>query len=392
LSVILNTTILNLIVKTFHGLENVLAKELKELGAENIAILKRAVSFDADKALLYKSNLRLRTALRILLPLTSFSAKNEDELYTKVKAFDWSPYLHNNQTLAVDAITFSNIFKHSKYVALKAKDAICDQFREKTGKRPSVDLISPTIQINLHIAEDKVTLSIDSSGEPLNRRGYRTQEHPATINEVLAAGMILMSGWDGKSVQFLDPMCGSGTLVMEAAMIASQMAPNLKRKEFGFMRWNDFDPNLWKEIVNEAKSAVATPAVNISGSDIDVRAIDVARQSALDFGLKQYINFAVKPFAETRHTGRGGVIIMNPPYDERLKSKDIVKLYSEIGRTFKHTYTGWDAWVISSNMEALKMIGLKPSSRHVLFNGSLECRFQQFSLYEGTKKGASVSE
>ncbi|HHU57737.1 MAG TPA: hypothetical protein GXZ39_05515 [Bacteroidales bacterium] len=376
---------MKLVAKTFHGLEQVLAGELEALGATNINVLKRAVSFDANKELLYRSNLQLRTAIRILQPLTTFKARNDEELYRAVKAYDWSPYLRDDQTLAIDPVVFSRFFTHSKYVALKVKDAICDQFRDKSGKRPSVDLQRPNLMINVHVAEDQFTLSMDSSGQPLNRRGYRTKEHPAPINEVLAAGMVMLSGYDG-SQPFLDPMCGSGTIVMEATMIAARMAPNLKRKEFGFMRWNNYDESLWKKIFDEAQAQVRTPPQRINGSDMALSAIDVSRHSALDFGLKQYIDFEVAPFSEVLPKGKNGIAIMNPPYDERMKSKDIVMLYTQIGDQLKQRFSGWNAWVISSNFEALKVISLKPAERHTLFNGSLECRFQKFDLYEGTKK------
>lgn len=376
---------MKLVAKTFHGLEQVLAGELEALGATNINVLKRAVSFDANKELLYRSNLQLRTAIRILQPLTTFKARNDEELYRAVKAYDWSPYLRDDQTLAIDPVVFSRFFTHSKYVALKVKDAICDQFRDKSGKRPSVDLQRPNLMINVHVAEDQFTLSMDSSGQPLNRRGYRTKEHPAPINEVLAAGMVMLSGYDG-SQPFLDPMCGSGTIVMEATMIAARMAPNLKRKEFGFMRWNNYDESLWEKIFDEAQAQVRTPPQRINGSDMALSAIDVSRHSALDFGLKQYIDFEVAPFSEVLPKGKNGIAIMNPPYDERMKSKDIVMLYTQIGDQLKQRFSGWNAWVISSNFEALKVISLKPAERHTLFNGSLECRFQKFDLYEGTKK------
>ena len=376
---------MKLVAKTLHGLEAVLAGELEALEAKNIQILKRAVSFDANKELMYKSNLHLRTALRILQPLTSFSARNEDELYKAVNKYDWSPYLSADQTLAIDSVVYSRFFTHSKYVSLKVKDAICHQFREKTGKRPSVDLQRPNLLINVHVAEDKFTLSMDSSGEPLNRRGYRTKEHPAPINEALAAGMVLLAGYDG-SRPFLDPMCGSGTIVMEATMIAAKMAPNIKREEFGFMRWGNFDINLWNKILEEAHKQIITPPERINGSDIALAAIDVSRHSALDFGLKKYIDFAVASFSDVRPMGRNGIVVMNPPYDERMKSKDIVALYTLIGDQLKRKFSGWDAWIISSNLEALKVISLKPAERHTLFNGSLECRYQKFDLYDGSKK------
>lgn len=376
-------TALKLVAKTFYGLETVLAKELAALGAQEITTLKRAVSFEADMALLYKSNLHLRTAIRILMPIATFNATSDIELYKKIKEMDWSKYLRADQTMAVDAITYSKIFTHSKYVSLKTKDAICDRFRDETGQRPSVDIESPTVLINIHIAEDQVTVSLDSSAEPLNRRGYRTNEHEAPINEVLAAGMVLLSEWDTKST-FIDPMCGSGTIVMEAAMIAANIAPNIKRKDFGFTRWNNFDAPLWEKIRHEAIEAQTTPTARICGSDISLRAIDTARQSALDFGLKQFIDFSCAPLEEVNPTSKKGVVIMNPPYGERLKTRDIVQMYIGIGNHLKRNFQGFDAWVISSNLEAMKLIGLKPSAKITLYNGALECRFEKFSLYEGS--------
>ncbi len=376
---------MRLVAKTFHGLENVLAAELVNIGAENVKLLKRAVEFEGDINVLYKANLWSRTALKILLPITTFKARNENELYKKVKEFDWSKILSNEQTLAVDSVVFSNYFKHSKFVALKVKDAICDRFVSETGKRPSVNLEQPDLLLNVHVVEDTFTLSADSSGLPLNRRGYRTKDHPSPINESLAAGMVLISGWNGKS-NFLDPMCGSGTIVLEATMIAANIAPNHKRSEFGFMKWKNYDPKLWDKIKRDAEAGIKTPEVKICGSDIAVWAIDIARRCALDFGLKKYIDFTVTPFNETRKPGKEGTLIMNPPYDERLRSSDIVKLYSETGSYLKKNYSGWDAWVISSNLEALKLIGLKPVEKQTLFNGSLECKFLKFAMYEGSKK------
>lgn len=376
---------MRLVAKTFFGLEKVLAKELEDLGAGNISILKRAVSFDANKELLYKSNLYLRSALRILQPLKTFTARNEDQLYKAVREYDWSHYFSNDKTFAIDPVVYSRFFQHSKYAALKVKDAICDQFRDKTGARPSIDPVRPDLLINLHIAEDKVTLSMDSSGDPLNQRGYRTKPYTAPINETLAAGMLLIAGYDG-SRHMMDPMCGSGTFLIEAAMIASRMAPNIKRREFGFMRWGNYDPELWKRITEEAKAKIVTPQHRIGGSDISVMAIDIARQSALDFGLKKYIDLSVKQFTEAEANGRGGLFITNPPYQERLKSRDIFLLYSELGSQLKHKFSGWDAWIISGNAEALKSVGLKPSTRQTLYNGALECNFQKFELYEGSRK------
>lgn len=376
---------MKLVAKTFYGLEDVLANELEALGAKNIEKLKRAVTFDASKELLYKANLHLRTAVRILQPVTTFRARNEDELYQRVKEFDWSHFLKPDQTLAIDAVAYSDVFTHSKYVALKIKDGIVDQFRERFGIRPSIDLERPTILLNVHVAQDKFTVSFDSSGESLNRRGYRTGEHPSPMNEVLAAGLVLMSGWDKKS-PFVDPMCGSGTIVLEAAMYAANIAPNLKRAEFGFTRWNNFDAELWQKVKAEAEEMIVAPKARIFGSDIVPAAIDIARQSALDYGLKQFIHFECKAFEELVPDQKNGTLIMNPPYGERLRPRDIVHLYLGIGKSLARNFEGYDAWIISSNIDAMELMDIVPVEKKVLYNGPLECRFARYPLYKGERK------
>ena len=372
---------MKLTAKTFHGLEKVLAKELEIVGAKNIKTIKRAVTFDASKEVMYRCNLHLRSAVRILEYVTSFVARNEDELYKNVKLIDWTHYLDVDDTFAIDAVVNSKYFKHSKYAAYRAKDAICDFFRDKTGKRPSIDVQRPTILINLHIAEEKVTISFDSSGETLNRRGYRTNEHEAPINEALAAGMILISGWKGDT-NFMDPMCGSGTIVIEAAMIAANIPPNIKRKEFGFMRWKNYDKLLWEKIVEEAKNNIKTPQIRINGSDIAIDFIDIARQSALDFGIKQYIDFKHTSFKEVRATAKKGTLIVNPPYNERLKV-NLGKLYVDIGNKLRKSFENWDVWVLSSNFDALELIDNKPIEKHFLLNGAIECGFWKYNTSSG---------
>ncbi|MCL2074123.1 MAG: THUMP domain-containing protein [Marinilabiliaceae bacterium] len=367
---------MKLTAKTFHGLEKVLAKELEGVGATNIKILKRAVSFDGNKEVMYRSNLHSRSAVRILEYVTSFDARNEDELYKKVKKLDWSHYMSVDDTFAIDAVVNSRFFKHSKFAALRAKDAVCDYFRDMTGKRPSIDLLRPTILINLHISEDKITISFDSSGETLNRRGYRTHTLEAPINEALAAGMIMISGWTGET-NFMDIMCGSGTIVMEAAMIAANIPPNLIRKEFGFMRWRNYDETLWQRIVEEAKNKIIVPKIRIYGSDISMDAIDIARQAALDFGLKQYIDFKLASFKETRPTAKTGTLIINPPYNERLKV-NLGKLYVDIGTKIKRSFENWNVWVLSSSFDALELIDPKPAKKHYLLNGPIECGFWNY--------------
>ena len=365
-----------LTAKTFQGLEKVLSKELETIGAKNIRINRRAVTYDGDKEVMYKSNLHLRTAIRVLEYVKSFDARNENELYREVKKIDWGHYLDNSKTFAIDAVVNSKYFTHSKFAALRAKDAICDYFREKTGDRPNIDLERPTILINILIVDEKITISFDSSGETLNRRGYRIFGHEAPINEALAAGMVLLTDWNG-GVNFMDPMCGSGTFVLEAAMIAANIPPNIKRKEFGFMRWRNFDKDLWEKIYNEAKTKIKTPENRIYGSDISIDSIDIARQSALDFELKQFIDFKISSFKDMRAQGKKGVLIMNPPYNERLKT-NLGKLYTDIGIKFRKSFPEWDTWVISSSVDALELIDPNPVKKFLLMNGKLECGFWKY--------------
>jgi len=376
---------LKLTAKTFQGLENVLAKELELLGAEDITILKRAVSFSGNKELLYKSNLHLRTALRILHPIYTFIATNENDLYKKVSEFDWSAYLKLSQTFAIDSVVFSDYFTHSKYVALKCKDAIVDQFRDKTGKRPSIETKTPDVQFNVHVYKDEFTISIDSSGDSLHKRGYRNSQHDAPLNEVLAAGMLLLTGWE-KSIPLIDPMCGSGTILMEATMIACNMPPQINRKTYGFMNWNDYEPELWNKVYEDAKSNIDKSEINITGGDISRRSIDISKESLIKFGFHRDVRINKISFMDFLPKSSTGMLIMNPPYGERQKEDDIFSLYKNIGSHLKQNFAGFDAWILSSNKDALKFIGLHPSKKLTLFNGALECKFQKFSLYQGSLK------
>jgi len=376
---------LKLLVKTFHGLEGVLSDELKELGARNVVPQKRAVSFEGDKELLYRANLHLRTALRILAPVLSFRARNENELYEKIFDYDWSRHLDNSKTFAIDSVVFGNVFKHSKYVALKTKDAIADQFRKRTGARPSVNVEEPDVNINVHVSGDRITVSLDSSGESLHRRGYRDGRHKAPLNEVLAAGMLKIAGWSPE-IPLFDPMCGSGTILLEAAMAARKMPPAWYREKFSFMSWPDYDDSLWQKIRREAGEKIESPRVNIVGADISMQAIDIAKQASLEFRLNREIKLSKGAFEKQEPPFKAGMIIMNPPYGERLKKDNIIEFYRTIGNVLKHRFTGFDAWIISSNFQAMKNIGLKPSEKYTLYNGPLESKFWKFKLYEGTMK------
>lgn len=375
---------MKLIAKTFHGLEEVLAEELVGLRATNVEPIRRAVAFEGDLSVLYQANLKCRTALRILKPIFSFEATHEKQLYKGIYEHDWEQYLAVDKTFSIDTAVQSDHFNHSKYVAYKVKDAIADQFMAKQNKRPDVDVIDPDLKINVHINKDTVSVSLDSTGESLHRRGYRDQAHIAPINEALAAGMILLSGWDPKTT-FVDPMCGSGTLLLEAAMIACNIPPAINRKHFTFMNWSNFDSKLWNKI--KADSEVKSfPDYKIYGSDIMRNNMEEIEQVFSKIDFVQEVRLKRKPFEQLEAPSSEGVIMMNPPYGERIQLDDAIEMYKMIGDQLKTNFTGYEAWVISSNLQAIKRVGLKPSKKIVLFNGALECKFVNFSLYKGTKK------
>jgi putative N6-adenine-specific DNA methylase len=373
------------LVKTLAGLEEVLAEEIRQLGGQNIQLMTRAVSFEGDKRLLYRANLELRTALRILVQIHTGRARNENGLYRLIKSIDWEKYMGVNDTLAVDAVTSSRIFNHSKYAALVTKDAIVDQFRDKYHRRPSVNLIAPKLRVNIYIFEDQCTISIDSSDDSLHKRGYRIDALDAPINEVLAAGMVLKSGWKADSA-FVDPMCGSGTILIEAALYATNRAPQLTREHFGFVRWPDFDEELWNNIRQEAIERITDFPHGLYGFDKDFKAVRLSEQNAMAAGLEEVVEIKRKPFERLQAPADKGVIMINPPYDERLVKDDIGAFYEMIGDQLKQQFPGFEAWIISANFDALKRVGLRSSSRQQLFNGPLECRLVQYELYEGSEK------
>ncbi|TRX66520.1 class I SAM-dependent RNA methyltransferase [Carboxylicivirga sp. M1479] len=376
---------MKLLIKTFHGLEEVLAEELREIGAKDVTPIKRAVTCSGDKELMYKANLHLRTALRVLVPIFTFKAENEDELYKNIYDYDWSAYINEDSTFAIDAVAFSDFFKHSKFLALKSKDAIVDQFREKSGKRPSINIEKPDLQINIHVSHDQFTVSLDSSVESLHRRGYRDPNHKAPLNEALAAGMLKIAKWH-KDIPLLDPMCGTGTILMEAAMMACDMPANYKRKHFGFMSWGDFDKALWEKVYSEAESKIRYPKVNIVGGDNNAQAVDMAKTASLDFRLNRQIRIVRSNMEDHMPTAPRGMMITNPPYGERLTKDNIDEFYKKIGTHLKRNYTDWQAWIITSNFDALKQVGLRPDSKYTLYNGPLECKYVAYDMFEGEMK------
>ena len=406
----------SMLAKTFKGLEEVLAQELIELGANDVLIERRAVSFKGDKALLYRANLCLRTALRVLVPVISFKTKNTDGLYEQLKRLDWSRYMTEDTSFAIDATVYSETFRNSLFVTYRVKDAIADYWNRKTGKRPNVSTREPDLLVNVHIANEQVTVSLDSSGESLHKRGYRVATTEAPINEVLAAGMLLMAGWKGQS-DFYDPMCGSGTLLIEAALIARNIAPGVFRQSFAFEKWKDFDAELWNDVYND-DSAERDFNHHIYGSDASFYAIQQAAKNVKSAGVQKDIDLRQirmeeikNPFSlpcageelcsiglpvAVRRTSEGGVsslVMLNPPYGERLASnKDMEELYAKIGTALKHQFAGSTAWIISSNAAAMKCIGLKPSKKYRLLNGELDCQFNRYDLFAGKRNNQMVND
>jgi putative N6-adenine-specific DNA methylase len=397
----------SMLAKTFKGLEEVLAQELIELGANNVLIERRAVSFMGDKSLLYRANLCLRTALRVLVPIATAERgkgkdkgmKPEDWIYATAKAIDWSRYMTEDTTFAIDATVYSETFRNSRFVTYRVKDAIADYWSEKSGKRPNVKVSDPDLSINVHIAGERMTVSLDSSGESLHKRGYRVATTEAPINEVLAAGMLLIAGWKGQT-DFYDPMCGSGTLPIEAALIARNIAPGVFRQSYAFEKWRDFDAELWSDIYND-DSQERDFDHKIYGSDASFYAIQQAAKNVKaagvgrDVELRQIRMEEIKmvngqindQMVNAQMVNDKMLVMINPPYGERLASnKDMEALYGRIGTALKHQFTGATAWIISSNEAAMKCIGLKPAKKLRLLNGELDCAFNKYELFQGSRK------
>lgn len=370
-----------MVAKTLYGLEDILAGELTALGAQNVEVGRRMVGFTGDKELMYKANFCCRTALRILKPIYRFKAKDADEVYEQVKSLDWEKYMDLKTTFAIDSVIYSESFNHTKFVAYRTKDAIADFFTQKYGKRPSVRVNNPDLYINIHISHNDCTLSIDSSGESLHKRGYRVEQTEAPLNEVLAAGMIMKTGWNGES-NFIDPMCGSGTLLIEAAMIALNIAPGVYRKEFAFEKWPDFDADLLDRIYND-DSQEREFKFKVYGSDISPKAIEIARKNVRGAGLNKYIDLKVMPFQQYQEPPKPGIMVTNPPYGERISTRDLLGLYEMIGERLKHAFTGYNAWIISYQEDCLDKIGLRPTEKCKLINGSLECEYRGYEIFEG---------
>lgn len=369
------------VATTLKGLEEVLADEIFELGGQDIEVLKRAVRYNGSDEILYKANLKLRTALRVLVPIYSFIAENEQDLYREIHEYPWENLMDNRNTFAIDAIVSGTTFTHSQYVALKTKDAIVDRFRNKTGERPSIDTKNPDLKINIHVNRQEISVSLDSTGISLDRRGYRTNANEAPINEALAAGIILLSGWD-KKAPFLDPMAGSGTFSIEAAYIAANIPPGINRS-FAFERWPDFNERLFDRVYDELKNQIVDPECKFFCSDITTESLGIIANNASNAGVEEYIQVKEEDFFESSPSTENGFIFLNPPYGERLSLDNIKDFYERIGDTLKQQYAGFEAWIISSDHVALKVLGLRADQKIDLMNGGLDARLQQYKMFEG---------
>ena len=371
-----------IIAKTFQGLEEVLAKELINLGANNVEIGRRMVAFTGDKEMLYKANFCTRTAVKVLKPIKEFKAKDADEVYEEAKKIDWEKYMDVKSTFLVDSVIFSENFRHSKFVAYRVKDAIADYWREKSGgDRPNVVISNPDLRIHVHIAEDEVTIALDSSGESLHQRGYKTATVQAPLNEVLAAGLIMLTGWDGEC-DLIDPFCGSGTILIEAALIAQNVYPGVFRKEYAFEKWKDFDADLFDRIYND-DSQEREFDHKIYGYDINRQVVQIATNNVLNAGVKDIVSVEQRDFYEFEQPLDKAIMITNPPYGDRITTDDIFDLYETIGKNLKRNFVGNDAWIISHHEELFDKIGFRPSTKYALFNGSLECEFRKYQIFDG---------
>ena len=373
-----------LIAKTMQGLEEVLAKEIIDLGGDQVQIGRRMVSFTGDQTLLYKANLHLRTAVRILKPIMSFNAKDPDEVYNQIRKIEWENYLSPNQTFSIDTVVYSDFFRHSKFLSYRVKDGVADYFNEKFGKRPSVRLTNPDIYIHVHVSHNQCTVSLDSSGDSLHKRGYRVDQTEAPLNEVLAAGMLLLAGWEGQC-NFIDPMCGSGTLLIEAALIALKIPPGIYRKSFAFEKWKDFDADQFEELLNEETDEKPFN-FKIYGSDISPQAISIAEKNIKSASLSKYIELETRSIQKITKAPENGMLVMNPPYGERISSTDLLTLYENIGERLKHAFPGYSAWILSYREECFDRIGLRPSARIKLMNGALDCEFRKYEIFSGKRK------
>jgi putative N6-adenine-specific DNA methylase len=378
-------------ITTFFGLEEILARELQQLGGKQVVPFKRGVSVTGDLGFLYKANLCLHTALKVVIPVTKFLANNEQELYDSIKRIEWENFISNTDSILVESVANSEIFTHSLFIAQKVKDGIVDRFRERTGKRPDVDLLHPSFKLYVHIYKNEVTVNLDSSGDPLYKRGYRSDINEAPMKEVLAAGLVKLSGWE-KHLLLVDGMCGAGTIAIEAALWANHIPPGYYRNEFGFMRWRNFNEHLYETIFESSINKITNDKVEIIANDIDAPTVKKAVSNTRNAKVEDVVKCTNASFFDLTPGREGGVVILNPPYGERLPVDEIEKLYKEIGNKLKKDFKDFNAWIITSSPEAVKSIGLRPSRRIQIYNGQLECRYLKFELYGGSRKASKNPE
>ena len=376
-----------ILIRTYAGLEEVLESEVRNLGGADVERMVRAVSCKGDQGFLYKLNLALRTGLRVLKPIHKFSFKSNDDFYKGIFDIDWNALFDVDKTMIIDSLLFSEMFTNSMFVSQLAKDAIADRFRKEVGRRPFIDSKEPNIYISLYVRDQEVTVYLDSSGSSLHRRGYRKEQVKAPLSEVMAAGILLMSNWS-HHFPLVDPMCGSGTFSIEAALIANNIPPGIFRPGFAFEHWRDFDQALFDTILESLNKKITEFPVSIKASDRSFAAVELARENAREAGVEADIHFENVPFEKHVNPGKRAFLFLNPPYGERMQPEDIDALYGMIGSTLKHTYGGSEAWIFTSNQEALNKIGLRPSRKIKLFNGPLECRLVRYEMYDGSKKAS----
>lgn len=377
---------MNITIKTIFGLEELLAEEVSQLGATDVQLLNRAVSCTGDLRTLYKINLWSRTALRVLVPIDKFRAHNEEVLYNRIRRYHWTDEFSLKETFAINSTVKSEIFTHSKYVSLKVKDAINDQFRDRNdGQRPYINVKDPDISIDVHCSGKDFIISLDSSGQSLHKRGYRQGKRLAPLNEVLASGMLMHAGWN-EEIPLYDPMCGSGTILTEAYQIAKNIAPGLHRERFSFMNWDNYDADLWESLVKEAKDQQKATKAQLIGTDIDGIQINETKDLLDEIGYSDSITVRQGDFFKNDAPISEGMIICNPPYDERVKTDDIDGFYKQFGDALKQRYQGGEAWILCGNKQAIKKVGLRTSKKLTLFNGPIECKYHKYEMYQGTRK------
>ena len=372
-------------ITTFFGLEEILSKELQQLGGRDVTIFKRGVSVVGDMGFLYKANLCLHTALKVLIPITKFEANTEQELYDNIKLIEWEKFISVTDSIMIESVLNSDIFDHSLYVSQKVKDGIVDRFREKTGSRPDVDIIHPAFKLYIHIYKNEVNVHLDSSGDPLYKRGYRSDINEAPMKEVLAAGLVKLSGWE-PHLLLIDGMCGAGTIAIEAALWANNIPPGYYRNDFIFMRWRNFDEQLYETIYEGCINKIKNNQVEIIANEIDEATIKKAIINVKNAKVDDVVHCNHQSFFDMATERKAGVIILNPPYNERMPISETEGLYKEIGDKLKKDFKNFVAWIITSNPEGVKSVGLRPSRKIQIYNGSLDCRFLKYELYEGTKR------